>query len=271
MSSILLCVAGRRSSLRLLQSGRGERSQPAPLSARIPVVAVLAVALAVLSGCAGSAAGAPGGGGQPQVTPTPWDRLAAPTLPEDPSQADHGSYTYWARCMACHGDLGQGLTDEFRALYPPEDQNCWESGCHGPRPYENGFTLPASIPALFGEGRLSTFGDAARLQAFIAAAMPWHDPGSLSQDEYWQVTAFLLRENGRDPGAVILGPDNAGDFSLPPLPDSSPEPSASSAEEPAQAAGPDRYHGVLVAIGLFLMIALWARMELLRKTKGTKK
>jgi cytochrome c len=169
--------------------------------------------------------------------------------------------------MACHGDQGQGLTEDFRALYPPEDRNCWESGCHGPRPYENGFTLPPSVPALFGAGRLSRFGDAGRLQAFVSAAMPWHDPGSLSQQEYWQVTAFLLRENGADPGSASLGPANAGDFVLPAARDASPTPAAG----PASSRPGGRYPGAAVAVGLLLMIALWVRMERLRRKSGPKK
>src|SRR5687768_18171720 len=40
---------------------------------------------------------------QGDVTPTA-DRLAEPTLPAAPSQADHGAQVYWLSCMPCHGD-----------------------------------------------------------------------------------------------------------------------------------------------------------------------
>ncbi|MGH2538884.1 MAG: hypothetical protein ACRDHL_15955, partial [Candidatus Promineifilaceae bacterium] len=69
------------------------------------------------------------------------DRLASPT-PAGHAQSDSGAQLYWLHCQPCHGDQGQGLTDEWRAQYPPEEQNCWQSGCHGPRPYEEGFSLP---------------------------------------------------------------------------------------------------------------------------------
>src|SRR5688572_23546779 len=59
----------------------------------------------------------------PAVTPT-IDRLAAPPTVENPNQADEGAQLYWLHCLPCHGDQGQGLTDEWRAQYPPEDQNC---------------------------------------------------------------------------------------------------------------------------------------------------
>jgi len=133
----------------------------------------------------------------PQTTPMPTlDRLAEPTLPAAPSQADYGAQLYWLHCLPCHGDVGQGLTDEFRETYPPEDNNCWGRGCHGRNPYEGGFTLPTTVPALIGNGTLTKFATVANLHGFISAAMPFEDPGVLTEDESWQVTAFLLRENG---------------------------------------------------------------------------
>jgi hypothetical protein len=60
-------------------------------------------------------------------------------LPASPSQTDHSTQVYWLSCSPCHGDCGQGLTEEFRQQVPPEGQYCWESGCHGMRPYD--FTL----------------------------------------------------------------------------------------------------------------------------------
>jgi mono/diheme cytochrome c family protein len=130
-----------------------------------------------------------------EVTPTV-DRLAEPTLPAQPLQADIGSRVYWLSCMPCHGDKGQGLTAEFRGLYPPDHQNCWSSGCHGEHPYNKGFTLPAAIPPLIGPGALAAFQSAADLQGYIASAMPFWDPGSLTDQQSWQVTAFILRTNG---------------------------------------------------------------------------
>lgn len=123
------------------------------------------------------------------------DRLAEPTLPASPSQADKGSQVYWLSCMPCHGDLGQGLTAEFRNAYPEEDRNCWNSGCHGDRPYDNGFTLPQNVPAVIGDTTLQKFPNAAVLRSYIFSAMPYWKPGSLTEEETLQITAFLLREN----------------------------------------------------------------------------
>lgn len=143
-----------------------------------------------------------------QATPTP-DRLAEPTLPASPSQADRGAQAYWLLCLPCHGDRGQGLTAEFRRTYPPEEEYCWDSGCHGERPYDNGFTLPASVPAVVGATALQKFSNAAVLQAYIKSAMPYWKPGSLADDEAWALTAFLLRQNGLWDDRAELNASNA--------------------------------------------------------------
>ena len=151
---------------------------------------------------------------QVETSPTP-DRLAEPTLPAAPSQADYGAQVYWLSCMPCHGDTGQGLTDEFRATYPPEEEYCWESGCHGTNPYESGFTLPKKIPAVVGESSLAKFTDAAQLHAYIRATMPFWKPGSLTEEESWRVTAFILRQNGLWNAATELNASNAADVKIP--------------------------------------------------------
>jgi len=148
----------------------------------------------------------PSAPGDPNATPTV-DRLAAPPTVVNPSQADMGAQLFWQHCQPCHGDQGQGLTDEWRAQYPPEDQNCWKSGCHGDRPYQNGFTLPHAVPALLGAGTLGHFATAADLYAFMSHAMPFQAPGSLKPEEYWAITAFLLRGHGLPVSALPV--DNA--------------------------------------------------------------
>jgi cytochrome c len=154
------------------------------------------IALA-LSAC-GSVSPTPSGE-IPRATPvrmaTP-DRLAEPALSENASQQQRGAHDFWLHCLPCHGDAGQGLTLEFRQLYPEDHQNCWASGCHGKRPYDNGWTLPDRVPALVGPGVLASFQTAANLQAYLRAVMPFQAPGSLTDDTYWQITAHLLGANG---------------------------------------------------------------------------
>lgn len=129
------------------------------------------------------------------LTPTP-DRLAAPPTVPSPTQADEGAQLFWLHCQPCHGDQGQGLTDEWRAQYPPEDQNCWKSGCHGLRPYDDGFVLPTAVPPVIGGQSLNRFATLQDVYNFVHTAMPFQDPGSLTQDEYLAIVAFLGQKHG---------------------------------------------------------------------------
>jgi hypothetical protein len=130
----------------------------------------------------------------PVPTPT-IDRLAPPPTVENPTQADEGAYLYWLNCQPCHGDVGQGLTDEWREQYPEEEQYCWGRGCHGERPYENGFTLPQEVPALIGDGSLARFETMGQVYHYTRVTMPFNLPGSLDESEYLAITAFLAREH----------------------------------------------------------------------------
>ena len=100
-----------------------------------------------------------------QITPTfDSNRLAQPPTVVPPAQADNGAQVYWGMCMACHGDQGQGLTDEWRNSFPLEERDCWQSGCHGSDAPENSFEIPQTgIPALAGAGKLSRFSNSFEL------------------------------------------------------------------------------------------------------------
>jgi hypothetical protein len=97
----------------------------------------------------------------------------------------------------------------------PEEVDCWQSGCHGKTPYENGFILPTKVPALIEQSALAKFTDAAQLHAYIRAAMPFWKPGSLREDESWRVTAFLLRQNGLWNDSTELNASNAAQVIIP--------------------------------------------------------
>lgn len=75
--------------------------------------------------------------------------------------ASTGKQVY-ERCVTCHGPDGQGVTG----------------------------------PALWGaKENLAKYGDAGTMYNFIHRTMPFDKPGSLSDEEYLQVTAFLLLQN----------------------------------------------------------------------------
>lgn len=129
----------------------------------------------------------------PNATP---DRLAPPPTVPAPNVADEGAQLFWLHCQPCHGDRGQGLTDEWRNQYPPEDRYCWDSGCHGARPYENGFVLPTVVPAIIGDKTLPRFQNLAQVYGYIRVTMPFEFPGTLTNEEYVAITAFLARAHG---------------------------------------------------------------------------
>jgi cytochrome c len=189
---------------------------------------------------------------QTTATSTP-DRLAEPTLPASPSQADKGAQVYWLSCLPCHGDRGQGLTEEFKQTYPEEDRNCWESGCHGKRPYDKGFTLPTVIPAVIGPQTLQKFSNASVLRAYIFAAMPFWKPGNLTEEESWQVTAFILRENKLWEAQSELTASNSDLIMVGP-------PSATPTPLPVSAAPTlNKYGTILLGVGILILLLVFLR------------
>ena len=163
---------------------------------------VLIVLIAAVAAPAWAQSGDPQG--DPQSTPTapemppmpPVNRLAPPPTVYPPTQAGDGAQVYYQVCMTCHGDRGQGLTEEWRMSLDPEDQNCWQSGCHHTRRPPQGFIFPREVPRVVGGGAMARFSTALDLHNFLVAEMPYQFPGSLSEDQYWQLTAFLLEKNG---------------------------------------------------------------------------
>ncbi len=133
------------------------------------------------------------------------NRLDKPVVPAfNPSQADKGAITYWLVCLPCHGDKGQGLTDEWRLVFGVEEMNCWQSKCHATNHPEGGFVFPHIVPAVIGPNALMSYNTAADLHKAIEDRMPFYDPQYLSPEEHWNVTAYLLQENNVLPKGLIL-------------------------------------------------------------------
>jgi len=93
------------------------------------------------------------------------------------SQADQvaaGKSVYAASCAKCHGAQGEGGT--------------------GPL-------------VIGGNKRIASYGDTPRLYDYVSRTMPFDEPGSLTEDEYWNAIAYLLDENGLLPEEIVLGPE----------------------------------------------------------------
>lgn len=154
------------------------------------------------------------------------DRFAVPTLPAAPTPADEGARVYTLYCMACHGDRGQGLTEEFRNAWGLEEANCWQSKCHAANHPPDGFTFPKYAPPLIGENTLLRFRTVLELYDYVSVNMPYHAPGALAPEQNWALTAFLGREHGVDVGAQPLETRRAARLLLHPDAQSAPAPGA---------------------------------------------
>lgn len=185
-------------------------------------------------------------------TPTPtYDPLAEPFLPENPSEYDLGHNWYWHNCMTCHGDVGQGLTDEFRAIWPKEEQNCWAHGCHGGRMDDEGFPIPTVVPPLVEDGKLSQFDSQQAFYDFLKSTHPPQDPGCLDDEQYQAIVKYVFSMNDRP----LENPTPAPTITAtPPNPASTPFPESSTVESTASRS----YNVFYIGLGILLVAAvLW--------------
>jgi S-disulfanyl-L-cysteine oxidoreductase SoxD len=110
-----------------------------------------------------------------------WDIDVRPDgkgLPDGSGTVGHGKEVYAENCAACHGENGQGGIKDH---------------------------LVGGQGTLASDNPIKTVGSfwpyATTLFDYIHRAMPYQAPGSLSVDDYYAVTAYLLSLNG------ILAPD----------------------------------------------------------------
>lgn len=151
---------------------------------------------------------------QPEATPTV-DRLAIPVLPENPTQFELGNNVYYHHCMPCHGDRGQGLTDEWREVWEEDHQDCWGKGCHSFRDQDEVFTIPTTIPPVVGTAQIvQRFSTPLDLFEYLRSTHPPQNPGILSDEEYWALTDFLLIKNGKLSEKEEVGPQTESKIPL---------------------------------------------------------
>ena len=133
------------------------------------------------------------------------DRLAPPPISDPPTLVESGHYEYYLYCMVCHGDRGQGLTEEWRNAGDPADANCWQSRCHASNYPPGGFELPRYAPPLIGDYTLARFATIGDLHDYIQLSMPWHMPGALEDEQYRRIAIYLADANGIE--GLNLGAD----------------------------------------------------------------
>jgi cytochrome c len=81
------------------------------------------------------------------------------------------------------------------------------SRCHGSN-LEDGFSAKLSKPAL------ANYGTVFELYEYLRAAMPKGNAGSLSNQEYFDITAYLLSRQGLLPEGQVVDADSAPNLQL---------------------------------------------------------
>jgi S-disulfanyl-L-cysteine oxidoreductase SoxD len=123
------------------------------------------------------------------VTPAdiaPWDISVGPDgagLPAGRGTSKQGEAVYAAKCQACHGEKGAGR---------PNDALVGGAG-----------TIASEQPAVKTVGSYWPY--ATTLFDYIRRAMPWSETKSLSDDEAYAVSAYILHLNG------VIGADDVLD------------------------------------------------------------
>ena len=138
-----------------------------------------------------------------------------PHLIKASPQVVRGAEVYDLNCAVCHGDSGLGFA-EAKLAFPETERKCTQ--CHksgNPKLIDwktirdNDMFDVGTPPALRGSERNPQFANALVLYTYLKATMPRYEPGRLSNDEYLDVTAFLLSINGDLPRDINLDLGNA--------------------------------------------------------------
>ncbi len=146
------------------------------------------------------------------MTGTGWAQpsaaAAAPTLTL--IEAEHGAVyegalLYAHHCAACHGKTGAGFA-EAKQAFPRSHRNCQR--CHRPgnpaelplegTPDTSMFSLGLPPAVLGDNARMVHVTNEAGLLAYVRATMPRWNPGSLSDEEYARIVAFMRAARDRD-------------------------------------------------------------------------
>jgi mono/diheme cytochrome c family protein len=188
--------------------------------------------------------------------------LALGPLPLIRAEAPDGAALYQQWCSTCHGDQGQGLTEEWRATWPEGKQNCWQSKCHASNHPPDGFSFPKTVPALIGRDTLAKFHSAQDLYIYIQATMPYWSPAMLSGEEYMAITTFLIESNYSEQGLSVSTVSLSQNLATIPL-----RPTAQALDQPIPeaAAPPGQLDWRLISLVIFplaiaLGLGLWLKI-----------
>jgi cytochrome c len=107
-------------------------------------------------------------------------------LPAGSGTPEEGAKVYASACASCHGDNGEGRAPAYPQL------------TGGPRRFD--FASDPTVARTIG----NYWPYATTLYDYIRRAMPFNTPGSLSANETYAVTAFLLNREGLIPAGTAM-------------------------------------------------------------------
>jgi mono/diheme cytochrome c family protein len=126
-----------------------------------------------------------------------WDIAVRPDgkgLPKGQGDAEKGKALYATKCVACHGANG---------IETP--------GAKLPAPALVSDTIPKSRPKTIG----NYWPYATTLFDYVRRAMPYNQPGSLTNDEVYSITAYLLNANKIIKTGIVLNAQNLPKIVMP--------------------------------------------------------
>jgi S-disulfanyl-L-cysteine oxidoreductase SoxD len=175
------------------------RGEPARVPMRSGTNAVTTAATTFASYDAGVVAGGPGSGQHYGFGRRPsraevaaWNTDVGPDgreLPPGRGTAAEGAALYQAKCAMCHNTNGQGMAPAYPALI-------------GRDPKAEGFHFAADPRLVKTIGNYWPY--ATTVFDYVRRAMPYNAPGSLSNDQVYALTAFLLAANKVMPADATL-------------------------------------------------------------------
>lgn len=110
-------------------------------------------------------------------------------LPTGKGSAELGAQLFQQKCAMCHGPKGQGMPPAFPLLVSRDPK------AEGFK-FASDYKLPHSIG--------NYWPDATTVFDYVRRAMPLLQPGSLTNDEVYSLTAFLLAANDVIPMSASL-------------------------------------------------------------------
>jgi len=113
-------------------------------------------------------------------------------LPAGSGTANQGEAVYQAKCQSCHGNSGQGMTGNTQLV---------------------GGSMQSAERPLRTVGSYWPY--STTVFDFIRRAMPANAPKSLSNDEVYQVTAYLLYLNGIVERDAVLNAQSLPNVAMP--------------------------------------------------------